>query len=497
MLELLTPSKMANADATAIEAGTPGITLMQNAGAAVVDVLQTEFPKANRILIVCGTGNNGGDGFVAARLLVDAGKAVSVMIAGDLDRISGDAKLAFNQLDTSRFLESEPDLNTYDVIVDGIFGAGLDRPIEGKYADLIEKINASGCPVLAIDLPSGIDGTTGAVMGRAVRAKVSATFFRLKPGHLLYPGREYAGKLQLRQIGIRPEVLAQAGFDAMHNLPELWQSVFPWPEPSMHKYGRGHSLVISGPATATGAARLVAGAALRTGSGLVTLASPRDALIINANHLTSVMLREANDPDEILAILTDERFNCIAMGPGLPPDGSTIDTVIAVLALRRRTVLDAGALTAFEKKTGDLFETILGSDGSTVITPHEGEFSRLFPQAAKMRSKLERAKCAASISGAIVVLKGPDTVIASPDGRSAISANAPVWLATAGSGDVLAGIVTGLLAQGMPAFEAACAAVWFHGDAANRLGPGMISSDLDHGVELALRAFWESSANPI
>ena len=488
MYELLTPSQMALADQLTINNGYPGIDLMENAGRAVVDTLNQQYANAERVLIVCGTGNNGGDGFVAARQLADQGKTVKVFIFGDITRISGDAELALARIDRSMIIAELPEIEAFDVIIDAILGAGLDRDVTGPLAETIDLINNSGKPIISVDLPSGIDGRTGRVMGTAIKAMHTVTFFRYKPGHMLFPGRGNCGTRSLHQIGIEADVIKHTGTSSIRNDPKVWMDQYPVPSIDAHKYDRGHTLVLSGPPTATGAARLLAGAALRSGSGLVTIASPTDAIPINAAHLTSVMLQKADNPKDLKNLLKDKRFNCVALGPGMPPDKQTMAMVKQVLELQRKTVLDAGALTAFAGKPETLFKHIEKNPSDTFLTPHEGEFVRLFPDEFTMDSKIDKALSAAKRSGAIVVLKGPDTIVASPSGQVSVSDNAPPWLATAGSGDVLAGIIAGLASQGMPGFHAANAAVWLHGDAANRLGPGMISSDLDQGLHQSIKA---------
>ncbi|MEO1142308.1 MAG: NAD(P)H-hydrate dehydratase, partial [Pseudomonadota bacterium] len=409
-------------------------------------------------------------------------------IHGDITRISGDAELALAKIDRSMIISDLTKIEASDVIIDAILGAGLDRDVTGPLAEVIGLINDSGKPVISVDLPSGIDGRTGRMMGIAVKANHTVTFFRYKPGHMLFPGRKHCGMRSLHQIGIDADVTAHTGITGNRNDPEIWLAQYPTPSLEAHKYDRGHTLVLSGPPTATGAARLLAGAALRAGSGLVTIASPTDALSINAAHLTSVMLQKADNPKDVKHILKDKRFNCVALGPGMPPGKQTIAMVKQVLEQQRKTVLDAGALTAFAGKPETLFKQILSNNRDTFLTPHEGEFARLFPTETTLTSKIERAVSAAERSGAIVILKGPDTIVACPTGQVSISDNAPPWLATAGSGDVLAGIIAGLASQGMPGFEAASAGVWLHGDAANRLGPGMISSDLDQGLHQSIKA---------
>lgn len=495
MLELLTPVEMAQADRLTIEGGIPGPELMDRAGAAATALLRAEWPEARHILILMGPGNNGGDGAVIARLLTAEGLQVTAALFGDRAKVTGDARHALDAMMAAglsvRPLTGDLPLDSYDLIVDALFGAGLARAIEGQAAKLIERINASGLPVLSIDLPSGIEGAGGRVMGVALQASATVTFFRRKPGHLLYPGRGYCGTVHLTQIGITAEVLAPIFGDdaapAYANEPDLWRHAYPWPDAMSHKYSRGHLVCLSGPAHATGAARLMAVAALRAGAGAVTLASTGSAILVNASHLTEVMLARADTPGEFSALLNDARVSAVALGPGLPPDKTARDFVAGALDAGKATVIDGGGLSCFEETPTALFEKTKGCT-ATVLTPHEGEFARLFPDLGTDLSKLERAREAAQRSGATVVLKGADTVIAAPDGRAAINANAPPWLATAGSGDVLAGAIAGLLAQGMPAFQAACAGVWLHGEAGTIAGPGLIAGDIGEALRRAIAA---------
>jgi ADP-dependent NAD(P)H-hydrate dehydratase / NAD(P)H-hydrate epimerase len=368
------------------------------------------------------------------------------------------------------------------VVVDAVFGAGLDRPVTGEALAAIEAMNRAEAPVIAVDLPSGINGTTGAVMGAATRATKTVTFFRKKPGHLLLPGRVYCGNVEVAQIGITDEVLDHIRPKVFENGPDLWAERWPLLAIDGHKYSRGHAIVVSGTLAHTGAARLAAMAALRGGAGLVTLASPRDALVVNGAANLAVMVRPVDAAAELDVMLSDRRFNAVAIGPGAGVGLRTREMTLAALAAERATVLDADALTSFADFSSLLFEA-LAQNRNAVLTPHSGEFQRLFGKPlehvpAASASKLLPTAAAASLTRAVVVQKGADTVIAAPDGRAAINANAPPWLATAGSGDVLAGLITGLLAQGMPPFEAAAAAVWIHGEAANLAGLGMISEDL-------------------
>lgn len=480
MHELLTTDQMAAADRLTIEGGTPGILLMENAGAAVADsVLAGDVHEPVQVL--CGPGNNGGDGYVAARLLAGRGVKVEVAALARPERLTGDAAIA-----ASRWHGPVHDLLGLEVspgatVVDAVFGAGLTRAVDGELAGLFRVVREKAARIIAVDVPSGLDGTTGRAPGAALAADQTVTFFRRKPGHLLLPGRDLCGAVHVADIGIRPAVLPEIGIDIWANDPCLWLRHLPRPQPGGHKYHRGHALVLSGPIAATGAARLAAMAALRSGAGLVTVGSPPNALAVNAAHLTAIMLRPIAEASDLAECLADSRFNTVAMGPGHGVNERTQRCVEAALGSSAQVVLDADALTVFTDAPDDLFSLMRDRDGAaTVMTPHDGEFRRLFPDLADdtSLSKVDRARMAASRSTAVVVLKGPDTVVTAPDGRAVVNDTAPPWLATAGSGDVLAGIAAGFLAQGMPAFEAASAAVWCHGDAASRFGQGLIAEDL-------------------
>jgi hydroxyethylthiazole kinase-like uncharacterized protein yjeF len=486
-LALLTSAEMGKADAAAIASGVAGAVLMENAGRAVAEEVARRFPDAETVAVLCGPGNNGGDGFVAARHLTERGYQVRLGFDGDPSRLPKDAAAMAERFAGTRAPLS-PDLFAgAGVVVDALFGAGLARRIEGKLAALIESVNASGIPVVAVDVPSGIDGTTGEVRGVAVDAIATVTFFRRKPGHFLLPGRIHCGEIVLADIGIPASVLAEIAPNTFANAPGLWLAQFPWPKAEGHKYARGHAVVVSGPVYSTGAARLAARGALRAGAGLVTVASPRDALQVNAAQLTAVMVREADDARGLKSLLADERKSAVLIGPGVGLGARTRDLVLAALASDAAIVLDADAITSFGDEPAALFAKILSRKAPVVLTPHDGEFARLFGDLA-MKPKLERARAAAARSGAIIVLKGADTVVAAPGGTASINATTSPWLATAGTGDVLGGIVLGLLAQRMPAFLAASAAVWLHGAAAKAYGPGLIAEDLSEMLPVVLRA---------
>jgi hydroxyethylthiazole kinase-like uncharacterized protein yjeF len=486
MLELLTAEEMAQADRLTIEGGVKGATLMENAGRAVADEVSRRFPDAATVAVLCGPGNNGGDGFVAARHLKERGYKVRLGFNGDPARLPADAAPMAKRWEVGREPLRPDLLAAAEVVVDALFGAGLARPIEGELAALIDNVNASGLPVVAVDVPSGIDGTTGGVRGTAINATATVTFFRLKPGHLLLPGRLHCGEVTLAQIGIPDSVLATIAPKTFANEPALWLSDFPWPRPESHKYARGHAVVVSGPVYSTGAARLGARGALRIGAGLVTVASPRDALAVNAAQLTAIMVREADDARALANLLADERKNAVLIGPGLGVGERTKALTLAVLAAKAAVVLDADAITSFADDAKPLFAAIESREAPVVMTPHDGEFARLFGD-IRGGSKLERARAASARSSAVILLKGSDTVVAAPDGTASINATTSPWLATAGTGDVLAGMVLGLLAQRMPGFAGTSAAVWLHGAAARAFGPGLIAEDLPEMLPSVLR----------
>ena len=480
---LMTIAAMAAVDATAIAGGTPGIALMRAAGAAVAERARTRLPAGGRVLVLCGPGNNGGDGFVSARLLVEAGCGVDLALLGPRGALSGDAALAAAEWTGVVLALAEADPVQADLVIDALFGAGLSRDLDGPARLALERVKDCGRPVLAVDMPSGVDGDTGAVRGFALPAVETVTFVTEKPGHLLQPGRGLCGCVHVADIGTGAAAFSAGlalGSPAFRNDPALWNACLPRLTEASHKYTRGHALVLSGPATRTGAARLAARGALRVGAGLVTVASPERALAENAAHLSAIMLRSCDSADDLDDLLTDERINAILAGPGLGVGEATRDLVAVAAAAGRGLVLDADALTSFSKQAALLAAHIADGDAKAVLTPHAGEFAKLFSgtDAVAEVGKLEQARRAAAQVGAVVVFKGPDTVVAAPDGRAAINDHATPWLGTAGSGDVLAGLVAGLLAQGMPPFEAACAAVWLHGDAGLRHGPGLIAEDI-------------------
>lgn len=480
---LLTPAEMAKADALAIKSGVASLTLMANAGQAVFDDIIAHYEMC-QTLILCGPGNNGGDGYVVARLLKQAGWPVRVAVFGGAKKLGGDAKEHAERWDGRSQPATVEALKGARLIVDGLLGAGLDRDVNGPLGKLIDAVNEAGVHVVAIDVPSGVDGGTGQVRGTAISADRTVTFFRPKPGHLLEPGRSLCGAMTCVDIGIPDKVLDKIKPATFENGPDNW--ALPTAMVAGHKYGRGHCVVVSGDELHTGAARLAARGAARAGAGLVTIAGSLEALRVHAAHVTSIMLYETAEAAALADMLNDTRKNAVVIGPALGLGGGKKELVEIALNSGAACVVDADAFSLFTDEPDELFDLIKSRpDRPVVLTPHDGEFNRIFAEGDK--GKLVAARAAAVLSGATLVLKGRDTVIAAPDGWAAINANAPASLATAGSGDVLAGIIGGLLAQGMSAPEAAAAGVWLHGEAANKFGKrGLVADDLPDLVPAVL-----------
>jgi ADP-dependent NAD(P)H-hydrate dehydratase / NAD(P)H-hydrate epimerase len=463
-LEILTPQQMYDADALAIKGGVPSLRLMENAGRAVVAEIVKRFKRCT-VAVVCGPGNNGGDGFVVARLLAAKKWPVRVYLVGERKALKGDAaKMAAKWKGRIGSFEDFVKLTGgvgHGLIVDAIYGAGLNKDFSGWLAD---GLHGAGVPIVSIDVPSGVDGLTGQPRHCSVIANLTVTFFRKKPAHVLQPGRRLCGEVVVTDIGI--------GADIADALPiRIYENAKPH-QPDLdlyeHKYRRGHAVVWSGGELNTGASRLAAQAAARIGAGLTTLVGTAEALRVHAAHVSSIMLKQVETRDDLRVLLDDRRIKAMCIGPAAGVTDMTRKATLRMLKSGIDMVIDAAALTVFADAPDDLFAAIKAKpERLVVLTPHEGEFARLFGEIAG--SKIERACEAAKRSGAVVVLKGSDTVIANSHGFACVNTNAPPTLATAGSGDVLAGIITGLMAQGMDGYGLACAAVWLHGDAANRV----------------------------
>lgn len=470
-LAVLTVGQMTAADQAAIAAGTPGTALMAAAGNVVFEAILNRFaPRPT--LVLAGPGNNGGDAYVVAEKLRRAGWPVTLASLATPATLKGDAAWAASHYRGETLpVASIASLDRYSLVVDGLFGAGLSRALDGEARHLIELINASGVDCVAIDVPSGIEGDSGQVLGVALLCKLTVTFFRPKPGHLLLPGRSHCGELVVGDIGIGDRLLDAIQPTIFRNGPALWRQAWRPATSSDHKYTRGAVLIVAG-AGMTGAARLAAAAARRVGAGLVSIAAPdaATAQVLRGGE-PGVIVREG----DFASLLDDTRLAGVLLGPGGGQSPALRVNVLEALRRGLPTVLDADALTVFADRPADLFDAIAGP---CLLTPHQGEFSRLFRSLSNNSNKIDKAKSAARLSGATVLLKGADTVIVAPSGEAVINDNAPPSLATAGSGDVLAGFAAGLMGQGLTPLAAGCAAAWIHGAAARRSGKRLIAEDL-------------------
>ncbi len=504
MAELLTAAEMRATEAAAIAAGrVTGLALMERAGEGVVAAIAAHWPDGTpgRALVLCGPGNNGGDGFVIARILAAHGRDVAVHLAGDPARLPPDAR-------TNALLWAEgggailpiedapPALKGAALIIDALFGTGLVRPLSADLRDLIAAIDRArrqGARVVAVDIPSGLCADSGRPLGAAVTADLTVTFHAEKLGHRLSDGPPHCGALRIVDLGLsgRPAgvTLADLGPQDLRILSK---------GPGLHKYGHGHAFVLSGGAGAGGAARLAARAALRVGAGLVTLGVPPAAEQENAAQLNAIMLTRVFTASSLESRLSDPRLNALCVGPGLSLGSAEAELIKVCLKTARPMVIDAGGITIMAEHR-DLRAI---AHAACVLTPHDGEFARTFPDLGDKLatppdtgpafSRVDAARTAAARTGCIVLLKGPDTVIADPSGRCAVHSAAygreAGWLATAGSGDVLAGLITGLMARGLPPFESARMGAWLHVECARAFGPGLIAEDLPDMLPQVFRA---------
>ncbi len=480
---ILTVAGMYAADAAATKAGVPSLTLMEAAGWQITRALTRRFPRG-RVLVLCGPGNNGGDGFVVARRLRRAGWPVRVALLGSRDRLTADAAAV-----AARWPDAVPPLEAVtaeevaraDVVVDALFGAGLTRPVDGVPARVLGWVRERARPVVAVDVPSGVDGDTGSEQGMVAPATLTVTFFRPKPAHLLLPGRDLCGDIVVSDIGIPDRVLAGRDTAPLAvNHPDLWRHHLPHAASALHKWSRGSAVIVGGEAM-TGAARMAARGARRAGCGLVTVVAPAAALAQYRGGDPGLVTCDAAGVAAFWELLAEPRRTAVLVGPGNGVNNATRNHADEAVRSGKPCVLDADALTVFKSYPAALIRRL---HDQCLLTPHDGEFARLFGDLEGDR--LTRARTAAARSGAVVLLKGSDTVVAAPDGRAVINNNAPPSLATGGTGDVLAGLAVGLMAQGMPVFEAAAAAVWLHGACARQVGPGLLAEDLPDQIPAIL-----------
>jgi NAD(P)H-hydrate epimerase len=483
---LLSVAQMNEADRAAMAAGTPGTVLMQNAGDAVALEITRRW-SLRPTTVLCGPGNNGGDGFVVAIALAQAGWPVRVALLGDIDHLRGDAQFHAVRWHGGVEPVAPAALESACLVVDALFGSGLSRQLDGQVTETLAAAMRRGLPIVAIDVPSGVMGDSGASLG-AVTATCTVTFARKKPGHVLLPGRALCGETIVADIGIPAAVLDSLAVDTWENHPTLWRADLPQAKSCGNKYTRGHALLWGG-YPMTGAARMAARAAARIGAGLTTIAVPEIGFAVYAAALTSIMVQPLRQASDLGRLLSDSRYTAFLIGPGAGVNDATRESALEFLGTARPVLIDADAISVFASKASELAAAIRGP---CVMTPHEGEFTRVFDAQG---DKLARARSAARQSGAVIVLKGADTVVAAPDGRAVVNTNAPATLATAGSGDVLGGLIVGLLAQGMDAFLAAAAGVWIHGAAATIFGPGLIAEDLPDLVPPVLRELAAVTSN--
>lgn len=470
---ILTPQEMHLAEQAVFAAGVDSFTVMQRAGEAVAEFVHAHWPEG-QIQVLCGPGGNGGDGFIAAAKLAKLWRKVEVFCAVPVAELKGDVAKAAALWDGKVGTLEDAVAAPHELVLDALFGAGFSRPLEGTAAALAVR----PARVISVDVPSGIDGLTAKPLGPCFRAEGTLTFAALRPAHVLLPAAGFCGAVMVADIGVPVQTRV------MENSPLLWAAKLPQPGEGDYKHRRGHLKVVSGAMSSTGAARLAARAGLRAGAGLVTMLSPPSAMMANAAHLTAIMLSSVDGAEELLDAA--EKASVVVIGPAAGVTPQTRQNVAAVLKSAARAVLDADALTVFADNPAALFAMLRAAD---VMTPHTGEFERLFGDLLESApNKIEAARMAAAKAGCVVIVKGADTVIAAPSGHVVVNTHATRWLATAGSGDVLAGILAGFMTQGVDTFLAASMATWIHGEAGRRVGAGLIAEDLEQQLPDILSA---------
>jgi hydroxyethylthiazole kinase-like uncharacterized protein yjeF len=478
--EIMTVAEMTAADRAAAEAGTPTTVLMERAGRAVAEVVRERYARCPTV-IWCGPGDNGGDGYVIARHLKRRGWPVRVEALAPPASPAARWAAARWKGEVGPLVSGPGSAALY---IDCLFGAGLSRPLEGE-VDRLARVMPGAARIVAVDVPSGVLGDTGLPLGeRALKAELTVTFHRRKPAHVLAQGRAACGEVVVVDIGL--EAVGEGRL--LENEPGLWAERFPWPAVDAHKHARGRMMAVSGEAWNTGAARLAARGALRIGAGVVTVLSPPNALAVNAAHLEAIMLAPFESEHDLQTRAA--KADAVVIGPAAGVGETTMRHVFALARNGAALIVDADALTSFAEDPAALFPAL---DRDDVLTPHPGEFERVFPGLlAASPERIAATREAARRAGAVVLLKGPDTVVAAPDGRAAVNLNGAPWLATAGAGDVLAGFIAGLIAQGMESFEAACAGAWIHAEAGATHGPGLIAEDLPDLASGVLGNLWKA-----
>ena len=480
---ILSNEEMTLADQMTIDSGISSIQLMENAGKAVFKNLPTK--NVNRVLVLVGPGNNGGDGFVVARLLNEIGISLDIYFYNE-GKVSRDCQINKDKVDTKLIVNEINDFSKYSYVIDALFGTGFTRKTPDILEIIFSKIKKNKTPVYAIDIPSGINGNSSMIDGDCLECIKTITFFNKKKCHYLYPGKEFCGEVIVEDIGIKKDIFKKMKPKIKNNNPELWISDFPFPGSTDHKYSRGLLVINSGPLYKTGAARLAGRSAMRVGAGAVKLICDEEAAKVLEPQISVELISVVKEKNEIQQIFKDKKVSSILVGPGNGINDETKSRTLLALAFVKHVVIDADAITCFEKNPKELF---IDTYPHTILTPHEGEFRRLFgEEIASIDDKVVRTVEASKLSGSIVVLKGSDTIIADPDGNAVINSSEAPYLATAGSGDVLAGIIASLVGENkMNAFNAACAGTWIHSKLGELIGPGLIAEDLIDNIPLIIK----------
>ena len=455
---------------------------MKNAGKQVFDLIKKNFKNKQPKIVLCGPGNNGGDGFIIAKHLIDHGYKTKVYALLNKKSYKGDAFKALNEYGEKIKKISSFRIKKNALIVDAIFGIGLSRNIKGKLKEIFDQINKSNNCVVSVDIPSGVCSNTGEILGSAIKADFTITFHRKKIGHILGLGKKFSGKIKVVDIGFSREKM---NTQCLENFPNLWIKYFPWKKTSDHKYSRGRAVVYGGQKEFTGAAILSAQAALRIGTGSVKIICSKNTLQIYSIKFPSVLKTEINDICQLERFLKKEKITSILIGPGSGSNKKIKEITKLILRKVKYVVLDADALTCFREDLKSLYSLL---DKNKIITPHLGEFHKIFPKINKNLNSIDKALNAVKLIKSNIVLKGPTTIIASYNKKIVINNHSSSELAVIGSGDVLSGIIASLIGQKkMNPFLAGCAATWLHGDIAKNYGKGLIAEDIVRGIAAALK----------
>ena len=455
---------------------------MENAGKLVFKFINKHFNNKQPIIVLCGPGNNGGDGFVIAKHLKNYGYPVDVYILSNAHDYEGDALTALKEFGENfkKITLFKPKKNA--LIVDALFGIGLKRSVKGILTKIFNQINKSNNYVVSVDIPSGICSNTGEILGNAIKADVTITFHRKKVGHILGLGKKFSGKLKVMDIGFSQKKMKSR---YLENLPDLWIKYFPWKKSSGHKYSRGRVVVYGGQKESIGATILSAQSALRTGTGSVKIICAKNTLQIYSLKFPSALKVEINHIHELEKFLKKEEITSLLIGPGSGSNKKIKEITKLILRKVKYVVLDADALTCFKDDLKSLYNLL---DKNKIITPHLGEFYKIFPKINKNLNNIEKALRAVKLIKSNIVLKGPSTIIISHDKKIVINDHSSSELAVIGSGDVLGGLIVSLIgSKKMSPFLAGCAATWLHGDIAKNYGKGLIAEDIVEGIPNALK----------